>query len=74
LFVLLRDHKDYQNLEKLLTELQNVASLINERKRQAEQMEKVLLVQEKLSGDFAVCTSVHLVVFLSSPHTSLLPY
>eukprot|EP01102_Stenamoeba_stenopodia_P020878 TRINITY_DN8286_c0_g1_i1.p1 TRINITY_DN8286_c0_g1~~TRINITY_DN8286_c0_g1_i1.p1 ORF type:complete len:670 (+),score=210.29 TRINITY_DN8286_c0_g1_i1:111-2120(+) len=53
------DHKDYKNLEKLITELQNVASLINERKRQAEQMEKVLTVQAKLVGDFASLVKPH---------------
>eukprot|EP01103_Thecamoeba_quadrilineata_P007504 TRINITY_DN17371_c0_g1_i1.p1 TRINITY_DN17371_c0_g1~~TRINITY_DN17371_c0_g1_i1.p1 ORF type:complete len:917 (-),score=188.33 TRINITY_DN17371_c0_g1_i1:236-2710(-) len=42
-------HVDYQNLKKLYEQLQGVATMINERKRQSEDMQRMIDLQHELS-------------------------
>eukprot|EP01132_Coremiostelium_polycephalum_P009646 gene9646-11828_t len=47
-------HKDYENIKLALKEIQNVASSINESKRNAEGMEKIVLIQSQLTKSFEI--------------------
>ncbi|KAF2077285.1 hypothetical protein CYY_001410 [Polysphondylium violaceum] len=42
-------HKDYNNIKKALEEIQNLANNINESKRNAEGLEKIMLIQSSLT-------------------------
>ncbi len=43
-------HADYQNLKKALEKMQSVAEYVNEKKREAENLNNTLLIWGKLSG------------------------
>lgn len=45
------DHMDYDNLKKSLEKIQQVASYMNERKREAETLSKMIEIQNRVTGD-----------------------
>uniref|UniRef100_A0A7S3ZCI0 DH domain-containing protein n=1 Tax=Lotharella globosa TaxID=91324 RepID=A0A7S3ZCI0_9EUKA len=46
------EHKEHDNLVKALAKAQEIATHVNERKRQIENMSKTLEVQSKITGEF----------------------
>ena len=42
------DHPDHAPLKEALTELQEIGNVVNERKRQAENMNKIITIQNML--------------------------
>jgi hypothetical protein len=48
------DHADYENLKLSLAKMKEVAEYVNEKKREAENINEVLTIQDKLEGEFEV--------------------
>eukprot|EP00467_Chlorarachnion_reptans_P002223 CAMPEP_0114523078 /NCGR_PEP_ID=MMETSP0109-20121206/21094_1 /TAXON_ID=29199 /ORGANISM="Chlorarachnion reptans, Strain CCCM449" /LENGTH=550 /DNA_ID=CAMNT_0001704359 /DNA_START=177 /DNA_END=1829 /DNA_ORIENTATION=- len=46
------EHQEFENLMKALAKAQEIATHVNERKRQIENMSKTLEVQSKITGEF----------------------
>jgi FYVE/RhoGEF/PH domain-containing protein 5/6 len=48
------DHKDYANLKEAAGKIAEIASFINEKKREAENVSRTLEIANKLSGKLKV--------------------
>jgi hypothetical protein len=50
-----RNHDDYDDLQRALLKMKEVAGYVNEKKREAENLNQVSNIQKYLVGKFEVC-------------------
>ena len=54
------DHPDYQTLQSAFSQIEEVVEYVNERKRLAENLQKILAIQELIEGG-EVCISYNIL-------------